>query len=742
MARLFTATLVLSAALLFAVQPLFGKLVLPLLGGAPSVWATCLVFFQFNLLAGYLYAHVLATRVAQVRQVAIQAVVLGSSLAVLPFGIAEGWEPPAAGGQVVWLLGLLASTVGLPFFAVSTTAPLLQRWFSRTHHPGAEDPYFLYAASNAGSLIGLLGYPIVVEPWLTRGGQALGWAAGYALLVVLVLACAVTFRRDADREPPERASDPAEAREETPSSADRGWWFVLSAVPASLLLGVTTYVSTDLGSFPWLWVAPLSLYLITFINAFARRSLVTSRQASALLPLVALPAVWSFLLGDGRIVTLWFGVHLLAFVVACAVAHGRLADARPRSRWLTEFFVWVSAGGVAGGLVSGLLAPAVLNGAFEYPAALTAAMFLRCDFRAGDLWGPRRATPVSEPSWPGWGGIGWMVPLGLGPVIVLLRKVAPLVVGPGMVSSALVHGLPLLACALFAPRRARFGLGVASIVAVGMLMPSRSGSVLYADRSFFGVVRVVEDPLAGVRRLVHGTTVHGAQYMDPARQREPTSYYHRAGPLGQVFGTATGRAASARVGVIGLGTGGTACHGHPEQPWTFFEIDAAILHVARDAGLFSYLRDCRPLAHVIVGDGRRSLEREADGRYDILVLDAFGSDAIPVHLITVDAVRLYVSKIARGGMLVVHISNRYVDLEPILGRIGERLALSVVCRTDSPPAADGGRLASTWCVLGGDRDSLDTALPSSDWRPATLGDVLWTDDYAPVLTALKRWEWP
>ena len=747
---LFTATLALSAVLLFTVQPLFGKQLLPLLGGAPSVWNVCLVFFQTTLLAGYLYSHLMSTRLGVRRQVIVHAAVSLLPLAVLPLGVAGDWQPPVTGGHVIWLLGLLAVTVGPPFFVVSTNAPLLQRWFSRTSHPLAHDPYFLYAASNAGSVVGLLSYPTLIEPLLTRAAQAFWWAIGYGLLLVLTAACAVAMWRG---NPPTKAPSvggvPAEATAvphrsdgRAPSGIDRGRWFIQSAVPASLLLGVTTYITTDLGSFPLLWVVPLALYLLTFVNAFARRPVVSARQASALLPLVVVPAVLSFMLAGGPGTTIWIPVHLLAFVVAAAAAHGRLAESRPAGRWLTEFFVWISAGGVAGSLVNALLAPAVLTGPFEYPAMLAAACFLRRDFRDGDLWGRAvsRTGPVAggRPRHP---SLDLVLPIGLGVALVLFRSVAALAGWSSLVSVVVSDGVPLAVCALLSPWRLRFGLGVASIVVAGLAAGGGTDAVLFADRSFFGVIRVTEDASGRVRRLAHGTTVHGAQVVAPDRRTEPTSYYHRRGPLGDVFATATGRAENTRVGVVGLGTGATACHGHSDQRWTFFEIDPTIVEVARDPRLFSYLRDCRPSVRVVVGDGRRSLEREPDGVYDLLVVDAFGSDAIPVHLVTREAVDLYRRKLASNGWLVVHISNRYVDLEPVLGRIGRLLGLAMATRVDgsATPHPDGW-LPSTWCVLADDEARLRSQFPPPRWRPPPgRASEPWTDDYAPVLTAVKGW---
>lgn len=742
MVALFTGTIVLSATLMFVVQPLFGKMVLPLLGGVPSVWSTCLVFFQTALLAGYLYSHLISTRLEVRRQLVVHGTVVLLPFAVLPLGLGADWHPPEAAGQVIWLLALMAVTVGLPFFVVATTAPLLQRWFGRTTHRLAPDPYFLYSASNVGSVAGLLAYPLAIEPWLPVSFQSAAWEMAYALLVCGVAACGVVVWR---ANPRSIVARPSQTRGPARCSAhQRTQWMVLSAIPASLLYGVTTYISSDLASFPLLWVVPLALYLVTFIIAFARRPIVSPRWVSAVLPLAVVAAVLS-LLGSGSTVMLWIPVHLIAFFLCAMLAHGRLAASRPRGSALTEFYLWVSLGGVAGGFLNALVAPAVLVSPLEYPAMLIAACLLRFDFRRGDFWSRVQPDDV---------GVGvatqrrlsldLVLPMSLGILAVVLRLGIPHADLPTVLSAGLRDGLPLMACAMLAPWRVRFSLGLGAVLLAAFLTGG-PGTVLHAERNFFGVIRVVEDPEGPWHHLYHGTTLHGTQSLAAGRRLEPLSYYHRDGPLGDVFDTDLGRSVRSRVGVVGLGTGAAACHGHPDQRWTFFEIDAAIARVARDPRLFTYLRDCRPSALVVLGDGRRSLRREPDGHYSILILDAFGSDAIPIHLLTREALDLYRRRLARGGLLVVHISSRFLDLEPTLWATARSLGLRMVTRRDRGGSAEGGRLASTWCVLAADADgaTLDWLVASFGWRspPLALEAAVWTDEFAAVLTALKWSPW-
>lgn len=740
MVGLFASSLIVSATLLFAVQPMLGKMVLPLLGGSPAVWNTCLVFFQATLLAGYAYAHLVARRLGSGTQVAVHALVLLLALASLPFAIGTDWQPPTSGGQVVWLIGLLTVTVGLPFLAVSATAPLLQRWFADTGHCRAHDPYFLYSSSNVGSVAGLLLYPLAIEPSFSLASQASLWAVGFGLLAALTLACAAAMWRSRKRrvaDPPERApKEPGAASPQAPTGRDRAWWFVLAMVPASLLYGTTTYIATDVASFPLLWVIPLTIYLGTFINAFARRPLISARLASALLPVAVLAVLPSLSLDLGSRPSLMVG-HLCVLGLAGLVAHGRLASARPATAHLTEFYLWVSAGGVAGGVLNALIAPVLLTQPLEYPAMLVAACFLRVDFRRGDLWGTARPGPASAsrrslvtdlllPMSPG-------ASMALVPLFLDMERV------PDTVMAGIV-AIPVVLCVLFAVRAVRFGLAVASLTLAGMLLQTH-GNLLYAERSFFGVVRVVEDREQDRLLLLHGTTLHGEQWRDPARRTELSGYYHPGSPVAQVFRTPVAAAPDARVGVLGLGTGATACLGTAGQHWTFFEIDPAIERVARRSGLFSYLTECPPSVRVIIGDGRQLLEREPNRQYDVLLLDAFTSDAIPVHLLTREAIEMYRRKLAPGGLLVFHVSNRFLDLAPVLAAAARSLGLSMVTGEYEPVGESTTRIGSVFCVLAESPDALNALIGGTGWTvgaPRPAASSVWTDDFSPVLTAF-RW---
>jgi hypothetical protein len=689
---LFAATLFVGAALLFLVQPMVGKMILPKFGGAPTVWNTCMVFFQAALLAGYGYAHATTAWLGVRRQAAVHAALLLLPLLTLPIAVAPEWAPRGDASPVVSLLGLLLVSAGLPFLVVSTGAPLLQRWFAATGHGGSRDPYFLYAASNAGSLLALLAYPALVEPHVSLRQQTWLWAGGYVGLVILTLACALLVRRRPTPPATEGHADSAPGRSGegvVVGAWERARWVAYAFVPSSMMLAVTTHLSADIAAVPLLWVLPLAVYLLTFILAFAGLQ-------SGLHPLLTLAPVllYQAFAAAGPVTAVWRMVagHLLTFFVVALVCHGELARRRPPVARLTEFYLWVSLGGVLGGLFNALVAPALFSTVVEYPLSLVLAALLLPPLV------PERGRPR----------VAW------------LNRALPLVLAAAV-------GAVLLTRA--APRET-------------------PGTVLHQERTFFSVLRVVRGTRGQTHTLIHGNVRHGVQLRsdDPRQRRLPLLYYFPTGPIGQVFTAMRGSETTRRVGVVGLGVGALASYGERGQEHTFFEIDPTVERLARDPRYFTYLPDAEARGvrvRVVIGDARLSLRHEPDGHFGLLVVDAFSGDAIPTHLLTGEAIRLYRDKLADDGLLAFHVTNDYLDLLPVLGAASRSAGLAGLFQIDDASEEEGrrGKAPSRWVVLAGRPVALNRLTGNPRWQPLpSLPDArAWTDDFSNILGAL-RWD--
>jgi len=860
----YAAALGLSAALLFALEPMFAKMVLPKLGGSPSVWNICLVFYQAALLGGYVYAHLAVEWLGARRQAALHLTVLFLAWLSLPVAVAAGWNPAATGHPAFWLLVLLTISVGLPFFCVSATAPLLQAWFAASGHRSAKDPYFLYAASNLGSMLGLAAYPLLVEPRLTLAQQAQWWAVGYGLLTTLIAGCAAWLwmarRGGSERRTQGVPGPPAKLipnpQSPIPNSQSpvlppptllrRLRWLALAAVPSSLLLGVTAHISTDIASMPFLWVIPLMLYLLSFVLVFSRwwpprRRASWWALAASLATLGALLAVasgvplmlylfsfvlllsrwlpprrgvwwwalaallvtygvelqvapgifsdaglfrhwllrplpltlclagsllalsllrhreWAwlqaagmvvlagaFFLGDPGVtsqVIVLMGIHLAAFFLTAMVCHGELANDRPASGYLTEFYLWLSLGGVLGGLFGALVAPLLFSGVQEYPLMLVAACLLRPWLTAKGRWLEVADGVLMVCLLAVFGVAVWGVP---GKHVTSMEGKVWLVCLAG------------LAAFLLGRRPARFAVAVAILLGVGLIC-TEPKMPLYRARSFFGVLRVDVDEEGQEHRLLHGSTLHGVQSLDPEQALQPCSYYDRDGPVGDLFELLESRTAfrrHGRIGVVGLGTGTLAAYARPGQHITFFEIDPAVERIARNPDYFTYLRDCEDRGvdlQVCLGDARLSLEDEPDGAFDVLLIDAFSSDAIPVHLLTCEALELYFSKLARRGLLAVHISNRHLSLEPVVGNLAASPQLhmavgNVAARICDDMGNDLGKYASTWVVLARRGQELENLGEAPRWAALETDSSqrIWTDDFSNIVGVIDwqlSWDW-
>jgi hypothetical protein len=715
---LFSCTLFLSAALLFLVQPLVARLVLPRLGGTPAVWNTCMLFFQSALLAGYAYAHALPSWLGVRRHAVLHLAILLLPLLVLPITVPADWSPPSDGNPIGWLLMLLLLVVGLPFFAVATAAPLLQRWFAATRDPAAGDPYFLYAASNLGSMIGLFAYPFVLEPNFRLADQGRIWTLGYLLLLLLTALCAgVVWRSPPAGELPRRGTLRLSVAPVT--AARRGLWLALAFVPSSLMLSVTTYLTTDIAAVPLLWVVPLALYLMTFVLAFARRNLVPFELLARGMPLMLIVGMLLLLTGvndpPGVVVVL----HLLLLFWVGLVCHGRLAQDRPDPACLTEFYLITSIGGALGGLFNALVAPLIFASIAEYPLVLAMAGLL-LPTRAGDSLRQRDL----------------LLPVAVGLLTLLLIALGRWLAVGGQAGVALAFALPLVVCYVLHERPLRFGLALAAVLLAGSQFQGVHGRAEFRLRSFYGAHRVSLDPSGGFRILWHGNTVHGQQSLDPARADEPLNYYHRTGPIGRLLTALRDDPRLERVGLVGLGAGALATYSQSGQRWTFFEIDPAVLHIARDSRLFTFLQHARGEIDYVLGDARLRLAEPGD-RFGLLIVDAFSSDAIPVHLLTREALRTYRDRLQPDGLLAFNISNRYLNLRSVLANLARDAGLRCFVRDDLSPSAEeraAGKSPSVWAVLtASSSDAANLRRAGWDELRGDPRQPVWTDDFSNLL---------
>jgi hypothetical protein len=739
----YTAAVFLSALLLFGVQPMFTRMVLPRLGGSPSVWSVAMVFFQSMLLAGYAYAHMLTTLRQRYVPVVVHIVLLLAAALTLPLGIAQGWgTPPVTDIAAVWLLGLFTVSIGLPFLALSASNPLLQSWFARTGHRDAHDPYFLYAASNVGSFLALLAYPVLFEPAFTLQMQNRMWSFGFVLLILLVVGCAALMLKT----PRRRTGEPKPSKAPPkPTWPTIGRWIFVSAVPSGLLVAVTAFISTDVAAAPLLWVIPLSLYLLTWVVAFQRRSAVPHRIVLLLQPFAIATIV--VLLFYTTWIPIFFnlGGHLLAFFIIALACHGELARTKPPARDLTTFYVSLSLGGMVGGLFAGLVAPYAFSWVAEYP--ILAVLAVLCRPFSQDIWKPfsRWLWPLSPKQWPQLDS--WFWPTASVVVIFLLA--------PGFGGAALADGdltaavlvLAGISIVLFRdPPKSALAVAIA-LVAI-RLYPAGEYRVVTL-RSFFGIHKIYDTDDGRFRILKHGSTIHGAQIIadengEPLTGRpKPISYYHDNSAIDQVTQAVRARKAGPpRVAVIGLGSGTLACRIESGEDWRFFEIDPTIIEIARDPKRFTFLSSCAPNLPVVLGDARLTFAREPDRVYDLIIVDAYSSDAIPVHLATAEAMALYKSKLAPHGVVLMHISNRHLELKSVVEGIATANGLKTwIWSSDNEESDDNNFIfSSEVAIVAEDADDIGDLKWDNLWvfTPPDPAIRTWTDDYSNIAGALWR----
>lgn len=804
MLALYSLTLCLSAVLMFSIQPVMSKIVLPVLGGSPMVWNACVMFFQLLLLLGYGYVHVAQRLMGRFRHAGLHVILLAASVVFLPVAVApEMLQMAAHDHPVAWLLAALGGAVGIPFFLLAGNAPLVQSWLADSTHPAAANPYRLYAASNLGSMIGLLAYPFTIEPHLALSLQRMVWSAGYAVLILLLLGCAwmyFKYRRPEPESATERKRLAEEAGDAPVTLARRAMWVGLAFVPSAMMLAVTGHITTDIAPIPLLWVVPLALYLLSFVFTFANRPLGVAFSNRLMLPFL-LPVVvtiglgannlptwpWAILLivhlvyvlmrrtpdihhphifarvmdspigffaplvlftaidQDYLMLSLW---HVLGFFFVAMVCHGRLVQHKPAPQYLTEFYFLLSLGGALGGMFVTLVAPLIFNGIYEMPICLVLAAAALIRKQAA----PEMKTPLTVALALFAGALVWAFYMAqyqhlgafetavIDPFTLWMRDQNAMWKAIGFTTkSQIVLFLALLVvmCAAYAARRRGLALTVlvALVVPVMILQPGKEKDIRYEGRNFFGVLQVDFKAKSQTMHLTNGTTEHGFQTKAYGRNTVPNSYYRTDGPLGVVIQAMRARPQKLHqpIAVVGLGSGAVACYAEPGQAVDFYEINPVVKELATTPEYFSYLRDCRGDNRVIMGDARLSLKDASDGRYGLIVLDAFNSDAIPIHLMTLEALDLYLKKLAPGGVIAYHTSNRNLDLRPVVGNLAAARGLYGVW---------AGFNGSQWVMVA--RASKDIGPLTQDGRYAYLvpNDRLrtWTDDFSDIVSVIStRW---
>lgn len=732
----FTLTVGLSAVLLFSIQPMFTKIVLPKLGGSPGVWSVAMVFFQAMLLAGYGYAHLLTTRL-QPRQAALThvAVMIVVLLVALPISLTTALGKPPADGATLWLLAVFTLSVGLPFFIVSAHGPLLQAWFARTGHASAADPYFLYAASNVGSLVALLSFPFLVEPLLSTRTQTMLWSFGFAFLIAGVAFCAAFLPARAAQGGADEVISAAPAAD-APTLRMRLTWCMLAFIPSGLLVAVTAHISTDVAAAPLLWVIPLALFLLTFIITFQPRPWLSHKlMLAAQAPLAAATLLLGGLLVNVNVV-LALTVTLAAFFVSAMVFHGEMVRLRPAASQLTSFYVWMSIGGVLGGVFAGLLAPNLFNNVFEYGLLFVAAIVIRLN-----------GCPIP--------GRTYMLSVAVAIVGSVMLALGALWLGGarGFTPSDL-FGLGSAALAMAVVFALTRNPRIAALAASPILLMLTAAPYLKSDemtvRSFFGVSKITTSGDGKLRHLAHGTTLHGAQRMDQigtGERPDPLTYYYDGGPFDQAI-VATRAAKGGKLGnvaVVGLGTGSQACLKKPGETWNFYEIDPYVVRIAKDPSLFTFMSVCAPDSRVILGDARLMLADSPAAQYDLIIVDAFSSDSIPLHLLTREAMELYQSRLTPGGAVVLHLSNRNLTIAPFAAATAATLSLQTwrsMKQNISPELLAAGKASTDIAVLTANVDIV-AALKAADaddrWQNVTpVGEPEvqpWTDDFSNIIKA-------
>ena len=728
---LFAGTLFVSASLMFVLQPLFGKILLPLLGGSPAVWNTCMVFYQTILFLGYLYAHIISSRFKPSRQIQLHSVVILLSFLALPLALPENTVPPTESDPTIWIVWTLLIAIGLPLFVVSTTSPLIQKWFASIKHRNSDDPYFLYAASNAGSLIALISYPFIIEPHMDLSAQKTDWSLGYILLCLLIAACAtLLYKSKAQHTPTEAIATPADIKLNVGQQLH---WLALAFVPSSLLLGLTNFISTDIASVPLLWIIPLTVYLLSFIIVFstwhdAIHPIIVKIQPFILIPFIT----YAFINPADLPYWMYLILHVIAFFFAVMVCHGELSKHRPSTQYLTQFYLIMSFGGMLGGMFNTFVAPFIFNGIYEYPLMIIAALLLR-------PWSttPSLKSALLQLIWP-----ASLIVIGL----ILYASISDLLQYFDIIVISLI--VLTIISFLLRSKPITFAFSTGAIIFLALGLHGLSSHTLYQERTFFGVLAVRESVLTDEKgqdetyhELFHGTTKHGAQRLPEDLQKTPLTYYSRPGPMGQLFKEFDAKNQNWNIGVVGLGAGALTCYAKESQQWTLYEIDPLVVDIASRPEYFTYMKLCAHQSTMRIGDARLSIDKELDGHFDLLIMDAFSSDSVPTHLITKEALDIYFKKLKPNGILAFHITNRHLALKKVLSIHAEQMHLAALIQEYKPQNPPPLVVATDWVVMAKKSDTLSPLSLSQlgNWEkmPLYFDMKAWTDDFTNIVSIWK-----
>jgi spermidine synthase len=741
---IFGLTIFNGSFLLFLIQPMVGKILLPCLGGSPSVWTTCMLFFQAVLLAGYLYAEKAIKYLGCEKQSVLHALLMITAFVFLPLSVDFTGLNSAFASPVSWLIARLLASIGFLFFIIAANAPIIQRWYANTGAANAEDPYFLYSASNAGSLLALLSYPFLIEPNFSLTDQKLIWSGLYIIQAVLVSFCAVSFWGKTPETTNKLKAD--FYRHDRVGMKNAAAWVLWGFIPCSAMLAVTTHIATDIASIPLLWVVPLSIYLLSFILVFALKDFYrTIPWDRFMLPMAVLVSLMYYFGLNERA---WYSIslHLLFLFFVCMSFHSRLALDRPAVHHLNSFYVYMSVGGILGGIFNGIVAPMAFNSQIEYILTILLTVIAAC---FAQKYRDKDASVFQE----------------ILAIVLTLFALMVFAWFSAMTSDKFFNAIGLLAIFSvvfmihFFYRFKRFA-AIAFLLASLFSLNHKvfSDSTIFVDRSFFGIIKVLslrteenvdyqDLNVIGEKDmfycLSHGTTLHGVERKIKIRPIFPLSYYSREGPVGDIFSAALIKRWAKKIGVVGLGCGTMAWYGRKWQSYDFFEIDPLVVDIATNPDYFTYIKNSKAEINLVTGDARIKLEQVKDNTYDILVLDAYSSDAVPVHLLTVEAFKLYLRKLKPDGVLVLHLSNRFFKLGYIVARIFAELDIEGIERRDDPKDYsikydwyDMPRISKSYWVAGSKKNArLKLIGRFGNWKTLeSQSDYsLWTDDYANLL---------
>lgn len=750
---LYALSLTVSATLLFLMEPMVAKMLLPMLGGSPAVWNSCVVFFQLTLLLGYLYAHLISTRLSLGKQLLVHSFVFALPLFVLPVGVAGHIAPEGNENPMLWLFGMLILTVGLPFFTLSTMSPLLQKWFAGLNCRSSVDPYFLFTASNFGSLTGLLCYPFLIEPAWGLTEQSRFWQIGYVALLVLTDACAY-MRFSFGAKP--QVSEPSEESPAAPITSERRFkWMLFTALPSSFVLGLTTFATSHMASIPMVWVIPLAVYLLTIMLAFARLPSWVCRFLERVMPWLV---VANFILVSAS--TVGRGIHhillglpfqLLTLFVVSLVLHRRVADDRPESKYLTEYYMFFSLGGVLGSMINALLAPVLLDSPLEYPLLLAAIAVISMmrPLRSGS-WRIDKFLPI------------WALPVLIAIVTCFLFSDSSrdffLGMQPHLPVKLFDQGwrviVPLAVALLMARTRVQLGATLAALFLIATVVGHHDALNVHRSRNFFGVLTARVDRERNCLSLFHDTTMHGEQIIDPDLRFEPCAYYARGGPAGRVltamFGEMDmpGREAKldtppAPYAMVGLGAGASSAYAHRGQRLDLYEINPDVVRISSDPFYFTHLYSAYKRGvklNFSIGDARIKMKEAPDHCYKLIMLDAFSGDTPPFHLLTRESLALYRQKLAPGGVIAFHCSAKYYDIVSVVWNLVTDARMhALTCYGEQ---SDVYKAESMWMLVSEDRSTLEKLKLSETWlwQPLqTISDQrVWTDDYSNPVAFIRH----